>query len=296
MMRTITAAGLLLCLVLQAQPNKLKIYISVDMEGIAGVASGDQLIQGKFEYERFRNFMTLEALAAINAARGAGVTEMLVGDVHGNGQNLLIEQFPPEVRIVRSYPRRLGMMAGIDSSFDAVLLVGYHASTHNMRGVRAHTFSSSHLTRVSLNGKNVTEAAWAAATAGHFGVPAIFVSGDDAAIEEIQSEIGNIEAAETKKALGFHSASTLTPEASRRLIGQKVAAALSRVRDFKPYKIGNPVTVDVSFKNPTVVEALSYLRIFKRTDSHSIRFIAENMIEASDFMEFLTGYSPTLQP
>lgn len=176
------------------------------------------------------------------------------------------------------------------------MLVGYHTSTHNVRGVRAHTFSSGLLTRVALNGKNVTEAAWAAATAGHFGVPVIFVSGDDAAIEEIQSEIGNIEAAETKKTLGFHSASTLTPEASRRLIAQTAAAALSRVRDFKPYKIDNPVTVDVSFKNPTVAEVLSYLRIFKRTDSHSIRFIGENMIEASGFMEFLTEYSPTLQP
>ena len=183
-MRTVTAVGLLLCSVLQAQPNKLKIYISVDMEGIAGVVSADQVMPGKLEYERFRHLMTLEALAAITAARRAGATEILVSDSHGNGQNLLVEQFPPEVRVVRSWPRRLGMMAGIDSSFDGVMLVGYHASTHNMRGVRAHTFSSSHLTRVALNGKNVTEGAWAAATAGHFGVPVIFFSGDDAAIED----------------------------------------------------------------------------------------------------------------
>jgi D-amino peptidase len=71
---------------------------------------------------------------------------------------------------------------------------------------------------------------------------------------------------------------------------------LVRVRDFKPYKIANPVTVDVSFKNPTVAEALSYLRIMQRTDSHSIRFIAKDMVEASDFEQFLTEYSPTLQP
>lgn len=101
-MRTVTAAGLLLCSILQAQPNKLKIYISVDMEGVAGVVSGDQLLPGKFEYERFRNFTTLEALAVVTAARQAGATEILVSDSHGNGQNLLIEQFPADVRVVRS--------------------------------------------------------------------------------------------------------------------------------------------------------------------------------------------------
>jgi D-amino peptidase len=295
-MRILTAAGLLLCSLLPAQPNKLKIYISVDMEGVAGVVSADQLVPEKFEYERFRHFMTLETLAVVTAAREAGATEILVSDSHGNGQNLLIDRFPPEVRIIRSWPRHLGMMAGIDSSFDAVMLVGCHASTHNAHGVRAHTSSSGLLTRVALNGRNVTEAAWAAATAGQFGVPVIFVSGDDAALEEIRAEIGNIETAQTKTALGFHSAITLTPEASQRLIKQKAAAALARVRDFKPYRLASPVTVDVSFKNPTVAEALSYLRVIERTDAHSIRFIAKDMIEASDFEQFLTEYSPALQP
>ena len=102
-----------------SQPKKLKVYISVDMEGIAGVVSDDQLGPGSFEYERFRQFMTKEALAAVNAAKEAGASEILVSDSHGNGENLLIDQFPKDVRIIRSWPRRLGMMAGIDDSFDA---------------------------------------------------------------------------------------------------------------------------------------------------------------------------------
>jgi D-amino peptidase len=240
--------------------------------------------------------MTREALAAVNAAKEAGATEILVSDSHGNGENLLIDLFPPDVRIIRSWPRHLSMMAGIDESFNAVIFIGYHASTNNPAGVRAHTFSSARLTRVALNGTVVTEGAWNAAIAGQFNVPVVMISGDDAAIAEVRSLVGNIEGAETKKNLGFHSASTLTPQASYVLIGEKVKAALARLHDFKPYKMQTPVTVDVSFKHYTQAEILAYLPDFERTDSHSIRFRAKNMLEASDIMEFITSYSNSLEP
>src|SRR5208282_525361 len=184
--------------------KKLKIYISVDMEGVAGVVTLDQLVPGGFEYERFRRFMTDETLAAIRAAKESGASEIVVSDSHGNGENLLIEQFPKDVRIVRSWPRHGGMMAGLDETFDAAMFVGYHASTTNPRGVRAHTFSSAHLARVALNGNAVTEGEFNAAYAGALGVPVIFASGDDAATQELRSRLGNIEIAETKKSLGFH--------------------------------------------------------------------------------------------
>jgi D-amino peptidase len=195
-------------------PAKLKIYISVDMEGIAGVVTSDQLGPTGFEYERFRRFMTNETLAAIQAAKDSGATEIVVSDSHGNGQNLLIDLFPKDVRIVRSWPRHGGMMAGLDSTFDAALYVGYHASTTNPHGVRAHTFSSAHLARVGLNGSAVTEGEFNAAYAGSYNVPVIFASGDDTAMAELKSRLPNLETAETKKSLGFHSAETLTPEAS----------------------------------------------------------------------------------
>ena len=90
--------------------------------------------------------MTQEALAAVTAARQAGASEIVVRDSHANGENLLMEKFPKDVRVIRSWPRHLGMMAGIDRSFNAVIFIGYHASTHSLRGVRAHTFSSARLT------------------------------------------------------------------------------------------------------------------------------------------------------
>lgn len=278
------------------QPAKLKVHISVDMEGVAGAVTSEQLGPSGFEYGRFREFMTKEALAAVEAARAAGATEIVVADSHGNGQNLLIDQFPADVRVIRSWPRRLGMVAGIDDSVDAAIFIGYHAGTNNTTGVRAHTFSSANLTRVALNGTNVTEGSWNAAIAGHFGVPVIMMSGDDAAIAEVRKAIGNIEAAETKRTLGFHSASTITPAASYALIGQRVAAAMKRRSDFKPYKVGGPVTVDVSFKNYMPAEVLAYLPMFERTDSHSVRFRAKDMAEASMIMNFIGEYRADITP
>ena len=282
----------------QQPPRKLKVFISVDMEGVAGVVTADQLFPASFEYERFRRFMTQEALAAVEGAREAGATEIVVADAHGNMQNLLIELFPPDVRIVRGEPRQLCMMGGLDRTFDAAMFIGYHASTHNPKGVRAHTFSSARLTRVALNGAPVSEGAWNAAIAGHFGVPVIFISGDDAAIAEVRAATGiDLEAAETKRSMGFHAALTLTPDAARSLIRTRSAAALRGLAARKPYLVTAPVTVDISFKGVTVAEAASYLaRVFTRTDSHSVRFTAKDMVEASDIVDFLMTYRVDLEP
>jgi D-amino peptidase len=280
----------------QGASKKLKVFISVDMEGVVGTVTGDQLGPSGFEYGRFRDFMTREAVAAVNAAKEAGATEIVVADSHGNGENLLIELFPPDVKIVRSWPRRLQMMGGLDETFDAVLFIGYHASTNNPAGVRAHTFSSGTLTRVAVNGVNVTEGSWNAAIAGHFRVPVVMVSGDDAAIAEVRSVIGNIEGAEVKKSLGFHSAVTMTPQASYELIAQKVKAALAKRQEFKPYVVQTPVNVDVSFKHYLPAEVLAYLPGVERTDSHSIRFRAADMREASAFMTVVTTYRSDLTP
>ncbi len=286
---------LLLCLPAGAQ-TRLRVLISVDMEGVVGTVTGDQLGPTGFEYGRFRDFMTREAVAAVTAAKAAGATDIIVADAHGNGENLLIEQFPPDVRVIRSWPRQLGMVAGVDQQVDAVMFIGYHASTNNVKGVRAHTFSSGTLTRVTLNGAVVSEGSWSAAIAGHFNAPVIMISGDDAAIAEVRSAVGNIEGAETKRTLGFHSAMTLTPQASYDLIAARVKAAMARRAEFKPYKVTTPVTVEISFKNYTAAETLAFLPVFERVDAHSIRYRAKDMVEAEAIRTFITSYRPDMTP
>ncbi|MFO0980389.1 MAG: M55 family metallopeptidase [Planctomycetota bacterium] len=276
--------------------DQFKVYISADMEGVAGVVTEQQLGPDGFEYPRFREFMTNEVNAAIAAAQQAGATEILVSDSHGNGQNLLIENLPPAVQLVRSWPRPLMMMEGIDATFDAVMFIGYHAATNSSSGVRAHTISSARLTDVRLNGTSVPEAGINAAIAGSFGVPVVLITGDDAAVREATTLLGDVEGAVVKWALGFHAARSLTPAAACELIRDRAARALARRRDFKPFKVPAPIELTLSFKNYRPVELLSYLPIVQRTDSHTVKVRSATMIEASKFIEFAMNYSPDLAP
>ena len=139
--------------------------------------------------------MTEEVKAATEAAFEAGATEVVISDSHGNGENLLIEKLPKNVTIVRSWPRPLMMMQGIDETFDGAIFIGYHTSTTNIAGVRAHTISSARLADVRLNGTSMPEAGINAAIAGHFNVPVIMISGDDAIVKEATDLLGNIEGA-----------------------------------------------------------------------------------------------------
>ncbi|HEY0241026.1 MAG TPA: M55 family metallopeptidase [Gemmatimonadaceae bacterium] len=279
-----------------AHAQKLKVYISVDMEGIAGVVSDQQLSPTGFEYARFREFMTAEALAAINGAKEAGATEIVVSDSHGNMQNLLIERFPADVQIVRSSPRPLSMMQGIDSTFDAAIFIGYHSGTANPQGVRAHTMSSARYAGIDINGSPAAESRVNAAIAGYYGVPVVLITGDDIATAELKSVLGDVETAVVKRAIGFHSAITSTPEAAQNLIKERTKAALQRRASFKPYKVANPVRLDVTFKSYRPAEILAYLPIVERTTSHAIRYNGRNIIDVMRFMVFVGAYTVELDP
>src|SRR5690349_21316866 len=208
---------------LQPSGRPLKVYISVDMEGITGVASAEQLGPAGFEYQQARQWMTGDVLAAIQGARDAGATEFVISDSHGNGQSLLIDRFPNDVpiTIVRSFPRPLEMMEGLDATFGAVMFVGYHTSTSSLTGVRAHTISSALLTRIALNGTAMSEAAINAGIAADLGVPVVLITGDDAIVADSKQRFGPIEGVAVKRAIGFHSAATMTPEAGQNAIRQR---------------------------------------------------------------------------
>jgi D-amino peptidase len=295
-LRRAATAMLALPAALSGQQRPLKVFISADMEGVAGTVTGDQLGPGGFEYERFRRIMTGEVRAAIEGAREAGASEIVIADAHGNGENLLIDELPVDVTIVRSWPRPLMMMQGIDSTFHAAVFVGYHASVANPQGVRAHTISSARLQDVRLNDRSVTEGAINAAIAGHFGVPVVMVSGDDAAVAEVRAAVGDLEGAVVKWSYSFHSARTLVPEAAARLIREKTATGVRRRAEIRPYVLRTPITLDVRFRFYRPAEMLAYLPIVERTDAHTIRYVGPNIVAISKFIGFITTYAVNLEP
>lgn len=274
-----------------------KIYISSDMEGVVGAVTGGQLGPGGFEYGRFREFMTAELNAIIDGALEAGASAIVVSDSHGNGQNLLLERLPDDVVVVRSWPRPLMMMQGVDESFDGAILHGYHAGTNNPEGVRAHTMSSGNLTAIRLNGTAMTEGSINAAIAGHFGVPVILVTGDDAAVEEVRRVVDNgMVGAVVKWSHSFHSATTMTPEAAYRLLREKAREAVARVDDFDVYRLEAPIHLEVSYKNYLPSQVASYLPSIDRVDAHTVGYTGADMVEISKLIEFLLTYRADLSP
>ena len=194
--------------------------------------------------QRFREFMTQEVNAAIEAAFEAGATEIVVSDSHGNGQNLLIEKLPKNILLVRAWPRPLMMMQGIDETFAGVIFIGYHTGTTNPQGVRAHTMSSARLADVRLKGVSVSEAGINAAIAGHFNVPVIMVSGDDAVVKETTTLLGDVEGAVVKWSYGFslgknHDARSLLPIDPREgKKGYRPDQRFQATQTCRPYSVG----------------------------------------------------------
>ena len=191
--------------------ESLKVYISADMEGIAGVSTRMQVSSSGREYEKFRRLMTLEVNAAIEGAFAAGATEVLVSDSHGSAQNIDVELLDSRVRLIRGWPRALGMVHGVDETFDAVVFVGFHAREGDGPGILAHTFSGE--VDISLNGELVSEASFSAAVAGHFGVPVVFLSGDQIIGRDIRRQLGPVETVAVKEAIGFFAMSAPTRSA-----------------------------------------------------------------------------------
>ena len=284
-------ALLLLAIDCGAQTRGLRVFISADMEGVAGVVNAAQLAPGGLDYELFRKLMTGEVNAAIEGAIAAGANELTVADSHGNELSILPNELNPKARLIRSGPRPLGMMEGIDGGFDAVFFIGYHASINTPGAVRAHTFSSARYFDVRLNGEHASEALVNAAVAGHFGIPVVLVSGDDAIVQEVHRTIDPaITGVAVKRAIGYHSADSLSPEVARNLIRESSKAALTHVGLCHPFVVPKPITLEISFKNMINAEILSFLPQVQRIDGPTIRFRGKDMVEVEKFLQVVGSY------
>jgi D-amino peptidase len=264
------------------QQKKLKVYISADMEGVGGVDSWT--VQGQppgREYDKFRRLMTQEVNAAIAGAYDAGASEVLVSDSHGDAQNIDIEILDKRVRLVRAWPRPLQMMQGIDDSFDAVLFVGYHASEGQPSAILSHTFSGRE--EIKLNGSAVPEAGFNAAIAGEFGVPVVFLSGDQTIAAEAKRLLGPIETAVVKEATGFYSATMIHPEESQRLIREGAKRGIERRKEIAPYRLSHPVKMEITWKDTVGAEIISYLPGVERPRGNTIVFTGSDMITVAKF-------------
>jgi D-amino peptidase len=227
----------------------MRVYISVDMEGVAGVVHEDQTDptdpRHAGEYNRFRRLMTAEANAAIDGALAAGAEAVLVNDSHWLMRNLLAEELHPAAELLSGGPKLHSMVEGIDGGFDAALFVGYHARAGAHHAIIDHTYTSL-VHEVRLNGHPVGELAINAALAGTYGVPVALVSGDQALAAEARELLGEaIETVVVKHAVGRFAARSLAQvEACRRI---RAGAIASLGRRHEPFRPASPVRLEVEF-------------------------------------------------
>jgi D-amino peptidase len=255
----------------------MKVYISIDMEGVAGIAGIEDIILKGSEYERAREWMTGEANAAIEGAFEAGASEVLIADSHGHMRNLLTEKLNEKARIIRGTPRQTNMMEGLDDSFSAAFLVGYHSMAGTDPGVLSHTFELPILA-VKLNGLLVGESGFNGAFAGHFGVPVAMVCGDDALGREVEQIMPWAERVVTKKALSWTSADSLTPKASQKIIKETSILALKNLKNKKPFIIEKPVQIEMEFDQVMKGYIAADVPGVERVSSRIVRYTGPDML------------------
>jgi D-amino peptidase len=204
----------------------MKVYISADIEGIAGIAHWDEADPAHADYEEFRRRMTDHVAAACEGAVAAGAEEILVRDAHATARNVRAEALPRQAGIVRGWSGHpLEMVQELDDTFDAVFMVGYHSKAATGANPLAHTLSSSKVARLSINGEPVSEFhlyGWAAAWVG---VPVVFVSGDEALCEEVNALNPNIRTCPVLRGVGASTVS-IHPDEARARIREGAEAAL----------------------------------------------------------------------
>ncbi|MGE8162494.1 M55 family metallopeptidase [Paraburkholderia sp. NPDC080076] len=273
----------------------MKVLISTDIEGIAGVFHPEQTRAGNGEYEAARRWMTLEANAAIEGAFAGGATHVWVNDSHGGFRNLLPDLLDARAQVVLGKPRTLGMMAGLEYGAALVFMIGYHAMSQT-RGILAHTINSFAFARVSLNGVEVGEAGVYGALAEEYGAQVALLSGDDVFAEETAPRFPGARFVVTKSATGHASGVTQSPAsaraaieaAAREVIQQHLAKGRARESTRAEAK---PVECELRVQTSALADLFCQWPTLTRVDAVTLRFGAASAEHAVRMLNCLSAMS-----
>ena len=278
----------LLCqgMILGAKP--LKIFISVDMEGIGGIGTSEMTRHGGKDYNVGRQLMTDEVNAVVKAIFNNGPAEILVNDSHGDMQNLIHQQLDPRVVYIQGNKKPFGMVQGLDDSFDAAIFLGYHARAGTPRGFLAHTGSGS-VKGLWLNGIEVGEGGLNAFFAGELNVPVILAAGDDVFTTQF-GELVNCELVATKTAETAQVARLKHGELVQRELFAATERALKKLKKIKPLKNKNSIQIKLKFSSTIQAEVLQAIPGMDRVDGYTVGYTAKNMQEAYSLIRLMYKY------
>jgi len=223
------------------------VYISIDMEGVAGVVHVDQTRRTGYDYERARKWMTAEANAAIAGAYDGGATAVLVNDSHGDMRNLVLDDLDRRAELISGSLKPLSMVQGVTRDAACALFIGYHAGAASQAGILDHTYYGRVVARLRVNGKDWNETALNAAVCGALGVPVALVTGDQTVCAQAKQHLGDVATVVVKDAITRYCARTLLPEVACQKILFAAAAAVKRLPP--PFRPPPPYELEVDFVN-----------------------------------------------
>ncbi|CAN5598367.1 M55 family metallopeptidase [soil metagenome] len=255
----------------------MKIFISSDMEGTAGVVDWSQCLLGESEYEYYRMLLQGEVNAAIEGAEAAGASEFLVNDSHSKMQNLRPDTLAGNARYLSGRHKPLYMMQGLDDSFDAIFFVSYHGSMSTSAPL-SHTYNPRAIAEVTLNGTVVGESGINALVALGHGVPIVLITGDEITAAEAAKVSPGVHAAVVKTAVSRFAADSLHPAVARDLIRDQARLAVESLADAAPPAITLPATLDVTFRNPDLAEMATWITGVSRTGNVTVAVTDEDPI------------------
>ncbi len=258
----------------------MRVFISVDLEGISGVVHEEHTKRDGREHDRARRLMTGEANAAIAGALEAGAKEITVNDAHGTMRNIIPEELREEAKLITGSPKPLSMMQGIGTGFDAVFFVGYHARRSTTRGILDHTYSGTTVSDVQVNDRTLGETGLNAAIAGYYNVPVVLVTGDSAVTSEAKMLLREVETGTGKEAHSRDSAKWLHPNKAKEVIREGAVSALRRKGSMRAFKIEPPIELKVEFMNSGMADQAELLPDATRTDPRSITYLANDYLMA----------------
>lgn len=269
----------------------MRVFMSVDIEGVAGVVGREDGSAGNPEYERARRLMTAEASAAVRGIAAADpAAEITVADAHGTFRNIIPELLDPRARLVRGKPRELAMVDGVQHGVDVALFVGYHGRAGTGESVLSHTFTGT-LADVRVNGRSFGEIGLNAGVAGVFGVPVVLVTGDESVVAEVGDLLPGTQALAVKRGIGRYAADSLHPQRSCELIEAAAAAAVRAAGDALPFVVSGPVELEVDVTEPGFADQALIIPGIRRVAGRTVGYAAPDYLTAYKVVRLVAALS-----
>lgn len=267
----------------------MKIFISSDMEGTAGVVDWSQCTPSEAEYPHYVELLTAEINAAIEGASAAGATSFVVNDAHSSMLNLRPDALAGRAALVSGRHKPMYMMEGLDDSFDAVFLVSYHGSMGSESSVLSHTYFPQAVTEVTINGVVAGEAGLNTLATTAFGVPILLVTGDQVTETETRAFCPEVEAAVVKRSISRFAAESLHPDAARELIRAKAQTAIERQSSrTEPLgsAVSSPAELAIRFRTSDYAQLAGRVAGVEPTGPTSVVLVHDDLLEL--YQRFVT--------